>query len=95
MPGYEIVRRDFTVGAAPLELTPIALTASSGTLMLTSVPDGAAISVNGKPIDKVTPAAISLGLGTYSIMVEKGGRQVTEQVEIKHGITSRRLNLGQ
>jgi PEGA domain len=95
MPGYEIVRRDFTVGAAPLELTPIALTVAAGTLMLTSVPDGAAISVNGKRIDKVTPAVISLGLGTYSIMVEKGGKQATEQVEIKHGITSRRLTLGQ
>ena len=64
MPGYEIVRRDFTVGAAPLELTPFALTAVGGTLMLTSVPDGAAISVNGKRIDKVTPAEIPLGLGT-------------------------------
>jgi serine/threonine-protein kinase len=95
MPGYDIVRRDFTVGAAPLELTPIALTAAVGTLMLTSVPDGADISVNGKRIDKATPAVISLGLGTYSIMVEKGGKQATEQVEIKHGITSRRLTLGQ
>jgi serine/threonine-protein kinase len=95
MSGYEIVRRDFTVGAAPLELTPIALTAAGGTLMLTSVPDGAAISVNGKRIDKVTPAVIQLGLGTYSIMIEKGGKQATEQVEIKHGITSRRMTLGQ
>ncbi len=52
MPGYEIERRDFTVGAAPLELTPFALKAAGGTLMLTSVPDGAAISVNGKRIDQ-------------------------------------------
>jgi serine/threonine protein kinase len=95
MSGYEIVRRDFTVGAAPLELTPIVLTTAGGTLMLTSVPDGAAISVNGKRIDRFTPAAITLGLGTYSITVEKDGKQTTEQVEIKHGITSRRLTLGQ
>ena len=63
--------------------------------MLTSVPDGAAISVNGKRIDKVTPAQIPLGLGIYSIMIEKGGRQATEQVEIKNGITSRKITLGQ
>jgi serine/threonine-protein kinase len=95
MPGYEIVRRDFTVNAAPLELTPFVLTPTGGTLMLSSIPDGAAISVNGKRLDKVTPAAIPLGLGTYSIMIEKGGKQATEQVEIKHGITVRRMTLGQ
>ena len=95
LPGYEIVRHEFTVGAAPLELTPIALQAAGGTLMLTSVPDGAAISINGKRIDKITPAVIPLGLGVYSVTIEKSGRQVTEQVEIKHGITSRRITLGQ
>src|ERR1035437_5676568 len=95
LPGYQIERRDFTVGAGPLEVTPVALKALGGTLLLTSEPKGAAISVNGKRIDKVTPAEIPLGLGVYSILIEKGGRQATEKVEIKNGITTRKIILGQ
>ena len=95
LPGYQIERREFTVGTGPLELTPVALRRAGGTLMLTSVPDGAAISVDGKRIDQVTPAQIPLALGVYSIMIEKGGRQATEQVEIKNGMTTRKIILGQ
>jgi serine/threonine-protein kinase len=95
LPGYHIERREFMVGARPLELPPIVMQAAGGTLMLTSDPPGAAISINGKRIDKVTPAQIPLGLGVYSIMVEKGGRQTTEKVEINSGITQRKLILGQ
>ena len=58
-------------------------------------PYGAAISVDGKRIDQVTPAQIPLALGVYSIMIEKGGRQATEQVEIKNGMTTRKIILGQ
>ena len=94
-PGYHIERREFTVGAGPLELTPVVLRPAGGTLMLTSVPKGAAISVNGKRIDQVTPAQIPLALGVYSIMIEMGGRQTTEQVEIKNGMTARTIILGQ
>ena len=95
LPGYQIERREFTVGMGPLELTPVALRRAGGTLMLTSVPDGAAISVDGKRIDQLTPAQIPLALGVYSIMIEKGGRQATEQVEIKNGMTTRKIILGQ
>ena len=95
LPGYQIERREFTVGAGPMELTPVALRRAGGTLMLTSVPDGAAISVDGKRIDQLTPAQIPLALGVYSIMIEKGGRQATEQVEIKSGMTTRKIILGQ
>src|ERR1035441_251083 len=73
LPGHMIERREFTVGAGPLELTPVVLTANFGTLMLSSDPMGAAISVNGKRIDLVTPAQIPLGLGVYSIMIESSG----------------------
>ena len=41
--GYEIERHEFTVGNGPAELAPIQLQAAHGTLMLTSVPDGAAV----------------------------------------------------
>ena len=96
LPGYQIERREFTVvGAGPMELAPVVLRRAGGTLMLTSVPDGAAISVDGKRIDQLTPAQIPLALGVYSIMIEKGGRQATEQVEIKSGMTSRKIILEQ
>jgi len=94
LPGYQIERREFTVGAGPLALTPVALRPVGGTLLLTSEPKGAAISVNGKRIDQVTPAQIPLALGVYSIMIEKDGRQATEQVEIKDGMTTRKIILG-
>jgi predicted Ser/Thr protein kinase len=95
LPGYQIERREFTVGTGPMELTPVALRRAGGTLMLTSVPDGAAISVDGKRIEQLTPAQIPLAVGVYSIMIEKGGRQATEQVEIKSGMTTRKIILGQ
>ncbi len=95
LPGYQIERREFAVGEAPLELPPLMLQVVGGTLMLSSDPPGAAISINGKPTGQATPAQIPLGLGVYSIMLEKGGRQATEKIEIKSGITSRRIVLGQ
>jgi serine/threonine-protein kinase len=94
-PGYQIERHEFVVGTAPLELTPVALSPHGGTLMLSSEPRGAAISVNGKRIEQVTPAQIPLAPGVYSIRVEKDGRQATEQVEIKDGMTTRKITLGQ
>ena len=94
-PGYQIERREFAVGTAPLELTPVALSPHGGTLMLSSDPKGAAISVNGKRIEQVTPAQIPLASGVYSITIEKDGRQATEQVEIKDGMTTKKITLAQ
>jgi hypothetical protein len=93
--GYQIERREFTVGSGPLDLTPVALKRAGGTLMLSSEPAGAAISVDGKRIAQLTPAQIPLAAGVYSIMIEKGGRQAVEQVEIKGGMTTRKIILGQ
>ena len=93
--GYEIERHDFTVGNGPTELPPMQLQAAHGTLWLNSVPDGAAVLINGQRTRFVTPVQIPLGFGVYTVTLEKGGRQVTESVEIKTGITTRKLVLGQ
>ena len=95
MPGYQMERREFVVGSNALELAPVVLRAAGGTLMLTSDPIGAAVSVNGKRIDMVTPAQIPLPTGTYTIAVEKDGRLATEKVEIRNGINYRKILLGQ
>jgi hypothetical protein len=63
--------------------------------MLSSVPSGASVSVDGKKIDMVTPAQIPLTAGTYSVTVEKDGKRSTEKVEITNGINFRRINVGQ
>ncbi|MEO8369583.1 MAG: protein kinase [Candidatus Solibacter sp.] len=93
--GTQLERRDFTVGASPLELAPIPMRPAGGTLMLTSVPPGASITVNGRKFEQVTPAQIALPVGAYSIVVEKGGLQATEKVEISSGIVTRKIILGQ
>ncbi|HXB70656.1 MAG TPA: protein kinase [Candidatus Acidoferrales bacterium] len=95
MVGYQIEHRYVAVGSAPLELPPVVLRASGGTLMLTSDPAGATVLVNGRQIPQVTPVQIPLSLGTYTVTVEKDGRQVTEKVEVHNGINYRKILLGQ
>jgi hypothetical protein len=43
----------------------------------------------------VTPAQIPLPVGAYSIVLEKGGLQATERVDMNSGIVTRRIILGQ
>jgi hypothetical protein len=43
--------------------------------------------VNGKRISQTTPARIPLASGTYSITVEKDGKQNTQKVEIGSSLT--------
>jgi hypothetical protein len=58
--------------------------------MLTSVPPGASIAIDGKPSRQTTPAQISLAPGTYTITVEKDGKRATDRVEIRNGGTTYR-----
>ncbi|HKE22191.1 MAG TPA: protein kinase [Bryobacteraceae bacterium] len=87
MPGYQIEHREVNVGTAPLELPAVLLRAPSGTLMLTSVPIGAAIEVNGKKQTQVTPAELHLPPGSYRITVEKDGLTYTAPIDIRNGET--------
>ena len=96
LPGYQVEHRDVEVGTGPLELPAVLLRGLSGTLMLTSVPSGAAILVNGKRVAQTTPAQLHLSPGTYRIGVEKDGVESTSQVEIRNGeIKLLKVPLGQ
>ena len=81
--GYEMKRIDVEVGSNPVELPAEVLRAILGTLMLSSDPPGAAISVNGKRQPELTPARLQLAPGSYTITVEwKDGKQATRTVQI-------------
>jgi serine/threonine protein kinase len=95
MPGYQVEHRYIDVGSSPLELPPVVLRVPGGTLMLTSVPPGAAVLVNGRRIEQVTPVQIPLAAGYYTITLDKDGLQVSEKVEIRNGINYRKILLGQ
>jgi serine/threonine-protein kinase len=95
LPGRQVERREVFVAGGPIEIPPVMLRTVGGTLMLSSVPSGASVSVDGKKIDMETPAQIPLALGTYSITVEKDGKTATEKVDIKGGINYRRISVGQ
>jgi serine/threonine-protein kinase len=94
--GYQVEHRDVEVGTGPLELPPMILRAPYGTLMLSSVPEGATVTVNGKRIAQVTNTQLQLAAGNYRITVEKDGRQGTGTVDIHNDeIRTLRLILGQ
>src|SRR5437588_8926236 len=80
-PGYQFELREIIVGEGPLEMAPITLRAAGGTLMLTTDPAGAAVSLNGRRIDQFTPANLLLAPGSYTVTVEKNGRQSTDKIE--------------
>ena len=88
MPGYQIEHRDVVVGSSGVDLPLVTLRAPSGTLLLTTVPEGATVSVNGRRLPQVTPAQIPLEPGDYKITVEKNGKSATSQVEIRNGAIS-------
>ena len=89
-PGHLIEMRDIVVGNGPLEMAPVTLRASGGTLMLSSAPDGATVLVNGKRISQLTPASLTLAPGSYVVTVEKDGLRSTDTVVIRDGITTYR-----
>jgi len=86
--------REVRVGDSAQDIPLIALRQPGGTLMLNSVPPGATIRINGQLISQVTPAAISLKPGTYSVTVEKGGQSETQQIDVYDSPVYVRIPLG-
>ena len=96
IPGYGVERREFAVGNSPLELPMVILRAQTGTLMLSSVPAGAAVLVNGNRTGKVTPAMLQLAPGNYRIAVQKDGHEGSASVDLRSGDTKTlRITMGQ
>ena len=95
MPGYQVETREVDIGSGPLELPAVVLRTQTGTLMLASTPPGASVSVDGKATGQVTPAQLSLTPGTHQITVEKDGLQSTQTVEIRGGLSTLKIILGQ
>ncbi len=84
--GFENEYREIHVGETAQDVPPITLRKPSATLMLTTNPPGANVRVDGKLLPQMTPTAISLPPGTYSITVEKGSQQRTQKVEIQQSL---------
>jgi hypothetical protein len=85
--GYQRERREVRITDSPTEIPMITLRAVAGMLMLTSIPDGAAIFVDGKQISQTTPAQVTLAPGTHNVRVEKNGAQKSQSIEIQNGET--------
>jgi hypothetical protein len=96
LPGYHIERREIVTSGADQELPLITLRPIGGTLLVSSTPAGATLTVNGQSTSRVTPAQLNLAPGSYTITVRKDGQEATEQVVIRSGVTSHlRIPLGQ
>ena len=93
MAGYQSERRDVEIGTGGIELPPVILRAIGATLMVTSEPAGASVSVNGKKLPQVTPAQVTLSPGSYTIVLEKDGKQVSRSVDVR-GDTINYLKVG-
>jgi serine/threonine-protein kinase len=87
LPGYQIEHRQVDIGGSPLEMPVVILHSQAGVLLLSSIPPGAAILVNGKTVTEVTPARLTLAPGTYRITLEKNGASSVNTVDIKNGDT--------
>jgi hypothetical protein len=85
LPGYLMEHRMINVTDGPQHLAPIALRPPMVTLLLSSEPQGATISVDGKVQDKTTPVQLNLPRGTYTVVMTKDGKSKTRIVQLLDG----------
>jgi uncharacterized membrane protein len=83
--GYQTEHREVEVTAGPQDLPPIVLRVQGGALMVSSDPPGASITVNGKLVDKVTPAQLNLAPGTYTVVIAKDGKSASRTIQMQNG----------
>ncbi len=86
--GYQEERRDVHVSSEAQDVPLISLRKTAGVLMITTVPPGATITINGKVQGQTTPSQFNLPPGTYTVKVDKNGRSAVDRVEIRNGNTN-------
>jgi serine/threonine-protein kinase len=84
--GYETARRIFNVPNETSLYLP--LVKNAGALLVTSVPSGATVFVDGRDAGH-TPVTLHLSLGTHRLVWMYGGNQHQETVEVQSGIQAR------
>ena len=87
-PGYQQERREIAIIDSPVDVPRVTLRTLAGTLMISSDPPGASITLNGQSTSKVTPSQFNLPPGTYNVRLEKNGLQKSISVDIKNGETT-------
>jgi hypothetical protein len=78
MPGYQTERREVTTAGQPVDLQ-VSMRPLVGTLMLSTTPAGAKITVDGQPVEGETPKALKLPPGSHVIAVAKDGAGTAQQ----------------
>ncbi|HEX4750764.1 MAG TPA: protein kinase [Bryobacteraceae bacterium] len=84
--GYEVARRIFNVPGDTSLYMPLAK--NTGAVVLTSVPKGAVVLVDGQTVGR-TPVTAHVPLGTHHITWMLNGNQHEETIEVSGGIQAR------
>lgn len=88
--GYRTIKRILQVRAGSIETERLTLQALASSLVVSSRPAGATVTVNGQRQSQATPATIPLSPGRYSIVVEKAGyERYASSVELKSDTVTR------
>jgi hypothetical protein len=87
---YQKEIRPIKVVDQRLDVPLITMHPDGGTLMISTVPQGANIFVDDRLMGSMTPAQITLPGGSYNIKVELNGMRKTERVTIGNGNTTYR-----
>ena len=83
--GYQPELREVRVDRGNQEVPLITLRSTNGMLMLTSDPEGASVSIDGKPTYQFTPLRITLPPGPHEVSIEKNGLRTSDTVDIESG----------
>jgi serine/threonine-protein kinase len=87
---YQKEIRPIKVADTRVDVPLITMHPNGGTLMISTVPQGANIFVDDRLMGSMTPAQITLPGGSYNIKVELNGMRKTEKVTIGNGNTTYR-----